>query len=156
MESKADVWCILGIDEMEVEEGDVLWIVYQPATGCTGFPISTKYHRRARKAEDLRNAIFLLVSVLVQLSSSSLSAPSSEDLDFDESTVLRDRLFLLVCHKVKVSGLNTVRFHGRAAIFVIPAITRLVQCLLHPALVLDSRIDAPGSDVSSVHEKLEE
>lgn len=104
----------------------------------------------------LRNSVFLLMPVLIQLSSSSLSAPGPKDLDFDEPTVFRNRFLRLASHEMEVSGLDSLGFNGRALLFVIPTITRLVQGLLDPAPVLDLRIDAPGRDVSSIHVQFEE
>lgn len=104
----------------------------------------------------LRNSVFLLMSVLIQLSSSSLSALGPKDLDFDEPTVFRNRFVMLASHEMEVSGLDSLGFHGRALLFVIPTITRLVKGLFDPAPVLDLGIDAPGRDVSSIHVQLEE
>lgn len=103
-----------------------------------------------------RDSIFLLMSVLIELSSPSLPAFGSEYLYFDKSTIFSHTLLLLATHKMEVSGFDAILLHCGTIIILIPTVAWLVQCLLNLASVFDLGVDSPRGDVSSIHMEFEE
>lgn len=81
---------VLGIDQVEVEEGDILGIVDKSPTGCAACAVLKYDSSPGVVEEDLRDAIFFHVPVLFQLCSPSLSTFSPEDMDFDQAPVVGD------------------------------------------------------------------
>ena len=90
------------------------------------------------------------MSVLIKPRSPSLSALGSEYLDFNKTTVIRDRHLLLTSHEMKVPGLNACLLHDGTIVFIIPALAWLVQRLLNLTVVLDSWIDPPRGDMPPI------
>lgn len=85
MESKCRKGRIFGVDEMEVEERNVLRIVEKAAARCSVL-IGQKYSG-SLGVWNLRDAVFILVSVLIQFCCPSLPTLSSEDLNLDDSAI---------------------------------------------------------------------